>query len=831
MQGYHILDCSYPLSFVSGSSDEPFARLPLISRDALSRCIRGFRKSIPQGYRTKADYINLIRDDFAEQTNRLIKSSTPDLFQWVSLPVDHLTPRLSLVCQFIHNRYGAAIASQLLSSQTRWNPPELADNGTSTPAWFQTPVTQLRSRLGKVHAGAIKDCCDAYLTPDPTPRLKTARYDLIIQRFRARSLYLLSLSDVEFLKEYIALLPESLPGPTLPRTQLVEALLGQEFGDMISKPLMSLPTSELAKERNKRARREKHEVAVSDARETQETYVQSWPQVVQKDVVYECLKSYYKGSQWTTPPVCCVCSRQQHDVEMHDIVVAANEELPEYLSILRNDNESLCADDEPQFVDPRLNGLLLDPDGLQVNEEHTMLHVCSPCNGYLPRSLMPRHALANKLYRGRLPKEFQDLTWIEERVCAKYSNTAVVTRIYQSSDPSQPTVFHGNTCAHEMNMGSTAAVLPRAPPDVNGLLSVIFIGPSKFKPEYLGNMYRIRKAKVWGFLQWLKTHNRLYHDIPLDKRTMDLYPDDDYLPGIEDTVIHDNQADPQDMFKEETAGLSEHPAELLCTPTGSSDPEPLDTMIEKTGVTDPECDRMPGRLFTSAALKNLVSDGSDLPDLVLHRGSIAISEYNNPDLIPGMYPTLFPAGTGGFDIPDRVCAISFANQAKYCLDLADRCFRYHHSFLFVVLNIIQRRTAHLQTHFTVRRSQFESVASKLIAVKSTVIQSVADHLEQEGKYSDLSNEQKGALDLLKHVNTIAARIPGSQAAKIFMRNEIRSYCGFFGLPHIYLTLNPNAAHSPVFQAMFGDETVDLTKRFPTSVNVGVTYLIEKSRKK
>ena len=540
MQGFHILNCSYPPSFVSSSSDEPFARLSLVSRDALAKCIRRFRKSIPQGYRTKADYIDLIRDDFAEQTIQLMKLSTPDLLRSVLLPTGCLTPRLSLVCLFIHNQYGAVIASQLLSSQTCWKPPELAGNGIPSPAWFQTPVTQLRSRLAKVDSGVIKDCCTVYLAPDPTPKSKTGRYDLIIERFRTRLLYLLSLSDVDFLKEYIALLPESLLDPTLPWSQLVEVLLGQEFGDMISKSLMLLPTSELKKERNKQARCEKHEVAVSNAHETQEAYIQSWPQVVQKDIVHKCLGSYYKGSQWTTLPVCCVCLRRQHDIEMHDIVVPANEELPGYLSILHSDNESLHPDDEPQFVDPRLNGLLLDPDGLQVNEEHTTLHVCSPCNGYLPRSLMPRYALANKLYRGCLPKEFQDLTWIEERVCAKYSNTAVVTRIYQSSDPSQPTVFHGNTCTHEMNVGSTAAVLPHAPPDVNGLLSVVFIGPSKFKPKYLGNMYRIWKAKVWGFLQWLKTHNKLYCDIPLDKQTMDLYPNDDYLPGIEDAIVHDN---------------------------------------------------------------------------------------------------------------------------------------------------------------------------------------------------------------------------------------------------------------------------------------------------
>ena len=32
-----------------------------------------------------------------------------------------------------------------------------------------------------------------------------------------------------------------------------------------------------------------------------------------------------------------------------------------------------------------------------------------------------------------------------------------------------------------MNVDSTAVVLPRAPPDGNRLLGIVFIGPSKFK--------------------------------------------------------------------------------------------------------------------------------------------------------------------------------------------------------------------------------------------------------------------------------------------------------------------------------------------------------------
>ena len=162
-------------------------------------------------------------------------------------------------------------------------------------------------------------------------------------------------------------------------------------------------------------------------------------------------------------------------------------------------HESLFPDDEFLSADPCLNGLVLDPDGLRTSVEHTTLQVCHPCNRYLPRLLMPRYALANKLYRGRLPKEFQDFTWIKEWVCAKYSN-AVVTRLYQSSGPSQPVVFHGNTCAHEMNVSSTPAMLPRAPPDVNGLLGVVF---GVFKTQTRVPRKHVQDSQIKGL--WLLT--------------------------------------------------------------------------------------------------------------------------------------------------------------------------------------------------------------------------------------------------------------------------------------------------------------------------------------
>jgi len=54
---------------------------------------------------------------------------------------------------------------------------------------------------------------------------------------------------------------------------------------------------------------------------------------------------------------------------------------------------------------------------------------------------------------------------------------------------------------------------------------------------------------------------------------------------------------------------------------------------------------------------------------------------------------------------------------------------------------------------------------------------MAHHLEHEGKYQELSKEHNNAMDLLKQVDTVAARVPGSHASQIHTQNEIRNYFG------------------------------------------------------
>ena len=175
-----------------------------------------------------------------------------------------------------------------------------------------------------------------------------------------------------------------------------------------------------------------------------------------------------------------------------------------------------------------LDGTVLERHSLKIcGSGDVVFNVCVECFTTLQRNRLPRLSLANFLYRGKLPDEFRDLTWVEEMVCAKYWNSAHVTHLYGSSDPSQPKLFHGNTCAHKMNVLSTATVFPCTTSDVNDMLTVVFIGSRKFDVDCLHVMFRVQKSKIWRLLIWLTTHNRLYTDIRLDPSIMNSYPEDD----------------------------------------------------------------------------------------------------------------------------------------------------------------------------------------------------------------------------------------------------------------------------------------------------------------
>ena len=100
---------------------------------------------------------------------------------------------------------------------------------------------------------------------------------------------------------------------------------------------------------------------------------------------------------------------------------------------------------------------------------------------------------------------------------------------------------------------------------------------------------------------------------------------------------------------------------------------------------------------------------------MIPRGSAPSNEYNNPTLLLGLYPTLFPYGAGGFEDSSRPIKISFKKQIQYLLSYHDRRFEEHHSFTFVVFNMLQRREACLHARLMTSKPFFSKTTNDIVS--------------------------------------------------------------------------------------------------------------------
>ena len=101
------------------------------------------------------------------------------------------------------------------------------------------------------------------------------------------------------------------------------------------------------------------------------------------------------------------------------------------------------------------------------------------------------------------------------------------------------------------------------------------------------------------------------------------------------------------------------------------------------------------KLQTAEQTRGLASERSIQKDTVymIRRGNRPVNEYSNPNLLLGIFPTLFPYGCGSIEDGSRPVKIDFREHLRYLLSFGDRRFEEHYSFIFVVFNILQRRTA------------------------------------------------------------------------------------------------------------------------------------------
>ncbi|KAE8228546.1 hypothetical protein CF326_g6517 [Tilletia indica] len=546
----------------------------------------------------------------------------------------------------------------------------------------------------------------------------------------------------------------------------------------------------------------------------------TWPHRVTSEVNNECLADYREGTNISLAATCAVCSRRTFTKDIlftiRDLrcTRVRSDSLP--LEILEITDPHIL--ERPgnhfKFQDSSLDNLALDPAGIHFHESHTEIDICDDCKSPLSKSppKLPALSLANGNIRGYLPEHLRDCTWLEERLCARYLASACIVRLYDLTAPGAPEqrqrVMKGHACSFPLNTVATATKLPWAFGDGGPLVSCLWIGPRKPLRSDLRNVFKVRREKVHQLLEYLSKNFKDFPPFTIDPVALNSLPDDDVPELLMRHVAFQSSGSVPSLFDAETAGLEPHPA---LVPFDDEDIDPGRTYLENHGMIDVNGIGVPAHQRTASALAN--ATGTERPDLVIRHGSALISDYNNPDLFPGMFPLLFPWGIGGFETKREV-PLSLGRQATYLLDLADSAFRRHWSFIFIVANIKQRRIIHTSSRLACKSRDFPRVAKTLEGLDADIVKRVAEHLQAGGSLQSLIGEERQIFTLLKKCELLSVRVPGSKAVMNRARSEIRSYVGEFGIFQLFLTLNPHPEYSPIFQVFCGDEAIDLGTRAP-----------------
>lgn len=165
-------------------------------------------------------------------------------------------------------------------------------------------------------------------------------------------------------------------------------------------------------------------------------------------------------------------------------------------------------------------------------------------------------------------------------------------------------------------------------------IKIVFIGSSKPTKEQLSKYFLINKQKVILALNWLKQNNEIYKNIIIDETKISSI-DNNTVPNI----IYDNiqLVEENDNDEEKDKDINDLDNEIF---------------FDTSGFINNNFDLIKNDFTKMNKLIQIIRNET-IDKIIIPHNIEPINEFNNPNLLLGLYPTLFPYGVGGFDDPKR----------------------------------------------------------------------------------------------------------------------------------------------------------------------------------
>jgi hypothetical protein len=189
--------------------------------------------------------------------------------------------------------------------------------------------------------------------------------------------------------------------------------------------------------------------------------------------------------------------------------------------------------------------IMLQGDAVEMLEDGgASITLCVLCKAELDRGRLPKDALANRRWVGKVPKELEGLTWLEERLVARAHASGGILRLQRGSrDAYMGIKGHMVVCPQDTR--ELLDILPLPPSRLPDYIRVVWTGAIRPTPTELNSKLSVRTARVYAALLWLCAHNEDYGDVTIDHAQFDTWPPVFVVAELIDSMGHisDNLAE------------------------------------------------------------------------------------------------------------------------------------------------------------------------------------------------------------------------------------------------------------------------------------------------
>ncbi|KAJ3544805.1 hypothetical protein NMY22_g2652 [Coprinellus aureogranulatus] len=403
--------------------------------------------------------------------------------------------------------------------------------------------------------------------------------------------------------------------------------------------------------------------------------------------------------------------------------------------------------------------------------------ICPSCLKHLENGRRPRHALANGLWLGEVPKVLADLSFVEQLLIARVRTNRYVVRI--SSGHSK---MVGNAISFAQPMAKLYDKLPPTREDLSEVLAFIFTGIQPPGDEILKRTpMLVRRNAVAAALEWLKLNHSAYADLAIDYDTLESYP----LSGVPVDIVFSKSVNGTNTIVSATS--IHETEEEQGTETG---PCPF----KINGLIGDRLSDLTAAARSSVAAYHLRTGGHIL---TIGHAEEPETMYDNPALYPSIFPWLFPYGAGGFGTARVHGIVSETKHKRWLLLHHDKRFQVETRFVIIAFNHEQMKEGSKGSSIAAKRGNFHDIVSKLARLNPSVLRNISHRLQEGERVTPATQEEKDCFAVLDQVENVSTGVFGSMAGKKKMRSELWSLVGYMGAPSWFITLSPADTKHPL----------------------------------